>query len=148
MRFGVVVFPGTWSDCAFHYVSSEVLHEPVKYVWHRERSLEGLDCVILPGGFSYGDYLRAGAVAGRSPIVDALRGLVAGGGPGAGAGDGLPNPVQGGGPRRRPAAPGLGGRPPPPRPRSGARGPSSPGPSPPPSSSRTWTRRSRAGSGR
>src|SRR3972149_6061063 len=66
MRFGVVVFPGTWSDCDFHYVISEVLHEPVKYVWHRERSLEGLDCVILPGGFSYGDYLRAGAVA-RGP---------------------------------------------------------------------------------
>ena len=80
MRFGVVVFPGTWSDCDFHYVISEVLHEPVKYVWHRERSLEGLDCVILPGGFSYGDYLRAGAVAGRSPIVDALRDFVAGGG--------------------------------------------------------------------
>ena len=80
MRFGVVVFPGTWSDCDFHYVISEVLHEPVKYVWHRERSLEGLDCVILPGGFSYGDYLRAGAVAGRSPVVEALRGFVAGGG--------------------------------------------------------------------
>ena len=80
MRFGVVVFPGTWSDCDFHYVISEVLHEPVKYVWHRERSLEGLDCVILPGGFSYGDYLRAGAVAGRSPVVGALRGFGAGGG--------------------------------------------------------------------
>ena len=66
MRFGVVVFPGTWSDCDFHYVISEVLHEPVKYVWHRERNLEGLECVILPGGFSYGDYLRAGAIAGRS----------------------------------------------------------------------------------
>ena len=80
MRFGVVVFPGTWSDCDFHYVISEVLHEPVKYVWHRERSLEGLDCVILPGGFSYGDYLRAGAVAGKSPVVEALQHFVAGGG--------------------------------------------------------------------
>src|SRR6266478_2974838 len=66
MRFGVVVFPGTWSDCDFHYVISEVLHQPVRYVWHRERELNELDCVILPGGFSYGDYLRAGAVAGRS----------------------------------------------------------------------------------
>src|SRR3972149_6291759 len=90
MRFGVVVFPGTWSDCDFHYVISEVLHEPVKYVWHRERSLEGLDCVILPGGFSYGDYLRAGAVAGRSPIVDALRDFVAGGGLVLGSGHGFP----------------------------------------------------------
>jgi len=44
MRFGVVVFPGTWSDCDFHYVISEVLHQPVKYVWHRERDLDDLDC--------------------------------------------------------------------------------------------------------
>jgi len=80
MKFGVVVFPGTWSDCDFHYVISEVLRQPVKYVWHRERSVEDVDCVILPGGFSYGDYLRAGAIAGRSPIVDALREFVASGG--------------------------------------------------------------------
>jgi phosphoribosylformylglycinamidine synthase I len=73
MRFGVVVFPGTWSDCDFHYVISEVLRQPVKYIWHRERDLTGFDCVILPGGFSYGDYLRAGAVAGRSPVVESLR---------------------------------------------------------------------------
>jgi phosphoribosylformylglycinamidine synthase subunit PurQ / glutaminase len=74
------VFPGTWSDCDFHYVISEVLHEPVKYVWHRDRNLADLDCVILPGGFSYGDYLRAGAVAGKSPVVEALGEFVAGGG--------------------------------------------------------------------
>src|SRR5499425_50038 len=80
MRFGVVVFPGTWSDCDFHYVVSEVLHQPVRYVWHRERELRDLDCVILPGGFSYGDYLRAGAVAGRSPVVEALPDFVNGGG--------------------------------------------------------------------
>jgi phosphoribosylformylglycinamidine synthase len=80
MRFGVVVFPGTWSDCDFHYVISEVLRQPVKYVWHRERDLSDLECVILPGGFSYGDYLRAGAVAGRSPVVEALAGFVDGGG--------------------------------------------------------------------
>ncbi len=80
MRFGVVVFPGTWSDCDFHYVISEVLHQPVKYVWHRDRDLSGFDCVILPGGFSYGDYLRAGAVAGRSPIVEGLADFVARGG--------------------------------------------------------------------
>ncbi|MBI5154145.1 phosphoribosylformylglycinamidine synthase subunit PurQ [Candidatus Poribacteria bacterium] len=80
MRFGVVVFPGTWSDCDFHHVISEVLHEAVRYVWHRDRSLVDLDCVILPGGFSYGDYLRAGAVAGRSPVVEALRDFVSQGG--------------------------------------------------------------------
>ena len=80
MRFGVVVFPGTWSDCDFHHVISEVLHQPVKYVWHRDRDLSAFDCVILPGGFSYGDYLRAGAVAGKSPVVEALADFVARGG--------------------------------------------------------------------
>src|SRR5262245_26579213 len=80
MRFGVVVFPGTWSDCDFHYVISEVLHQPVKYIWHRERDVQDVDCVILPGGFSYGDYLRAGAVAGRSPVVEAIGDFVASGG--------------------------------------------------------------------
>jgi phosphoribosylformylglycinamidine synthase subunit PurQ / glutaminase len=80
MRFAVVVFPGTWSDCDFHYVISEVLHQPVKYVWHRERNLGDVDCVVLPGGFSYGDYLRAGAVAGRSPVVEALGDFVQRGG--------------------------------------------------------------------
>jgi phosphoribosylformylglycinamidine synthase len=80
MRFGVVVFPGTWSDCDFHYVISEVLHQPVKYIWHRERDVQDIDCVILPGGFSYGDYLRAGAVAGRSPVVEAIGDFVASGG--------------------------------------------------------------------
>jgi phosphoribosylformylglycinamidine synthase len=80
MRFGVVVFPGTWSDCDFHWVISEVLHQPVRYVWHRDTALADLDCVVLPGGFSYGDYLRAGAVAGRSPVVDALREFVGRGG--------------------------------------------------------------------
>jgi len=80
MNFGVVVFPGTWSDCDFHYIISEVLHQPVRYVWHRDAQLADFDCLILPGGFSYGDYLRAGAVAGRSPVVEALPEFVAKGG--------------------------------------------------------------------
>jgi phosphoribosylformylglycinamidine synthase len=80
MNFGVVVFPGTWSDCDFHYVIGEVLHQPVRYVWHRDTDLTGFDCLILPGGFSYGDYLRAGAIAGRSPVVEAVTDFVAGGG--------------------------------------------------------------------
>jgi len=80
MNFGVVIFPGTWSDCDFHYVISEVLHQPVRYVWHRDTNLADFDCLILPGGFSYGDYLRAGAVAGRSPVVEALPEFTARGG--------------------------------------------------------------------
>lgn len=80
MRFGVVIFPGTWSDCDFHYMLSEVLHQPVKYIWHRDTDLSEYDCLILPGGFSYGDYLRAGAIAGRSPVVAALPDFVARGG--------------------------------------------------------------------
>jgi phosphoribosylformylglycinamidine synthase I len=80
MRFGVVIFPGTWSDCDFHHVISEVLRQPVSYVWHRESNLSEFDCIVLPGGFSYGDYLRAGAIAGRSPIVEALPEFVGRGG--------------------------------------------------------------------
>jgi phosphoribosylformylglycinamidine synthase len=80
MKFGVVIFPGTWSDCDFHHVISEVLRQPCEYVWHRETKLAGFDCLILPGGFSYGDYLRAGAVAGKSPVVEALPEFLAGGG--------------------------------------------------------------------
>jgi len=80
MNFGVVIFPGTWSDCDFHYVIGEVLHQPVRYVWHRDANLADFDCLILPGGFSYGDYLRAGAVAGRSPVIEALPEFTARGG--------------------------------------------------------------------
>jgi phosphoribosylformylglycinamidine synthase len=61
-------------------VISEVLHQPVRYVWHRDANLVDFDCLILPGGFSYGDYLRAGAVAGRSPVVEALPEFTARGG--------------------------------------------------------------------
>ena len=80
MRFGVVIFPGTWSDMDFHHVISEVLHQPVEYLWHRDTDLSRYDILVLPGGFSYGDYLRAGAVAGRSPVVEALPDFVARGG--------------------------------------------------------------------
>jgi phosphoribosylformylglycinamidine synthase len=80
MRFGVVIFPGTWSDMDFHHVVSQVLRQPVEYLWHRDTDLSRFDCLILPGGFSYGDYLRAGAVAGRSPVVAALPEFVARGG--------------------------------------------------------------------
>lgn len=73
MRFGVVVFPGTWSDRDCGWVVERVLGEELRYLWHKDRDLDGLDCVILPGGFSYGDYLRAGAIARFSPVMESVR---------------------------------------------------------------------------
>ena len=75
MRFGVIVFPGTWSDTDCFHVLKDVFHQPVEYVWHRETDLSSYDCVILPGGFSYGDYLRAGAIARFSPVMRAVEGF-------------------------------------------------------------------------
>ena len=72
MRFGIVVFPGTWSDTDCYHVVKGVLQQDAEYVWHKEDSLAGYDCVILPGGFSYGDYLRAGAMARFSPVMESL----------------------------------------------------------------------------
>ena len=72
MRFGVVVFPGTWSDGDCYHVLKNVLHQSVDYVWHRDTDLSEYDCVVLPGGFSYGDYLRAGAIARFSPVMRAV----------------------------------------------------------------------------
>ncbi len=72
MRFGILVFPGTWSDTDCYHVVKGVLGQEAEYVWHKEDSLAGYDCVILPGGFSYGDYLRAGAMARFSPVMESL----------------------------------------------------------------------------
>ena len=69
MRFGVIVFPGTWSDTDCYHVLNDVFQQPVEYVWHKETDLSSYDCVILPGGFSYGDYLRTGAIARFSPVM-------------------------------------------------------------------------------
>src|ERR1700737_1927452 len=68
--FGIVVFPGTWSDRDCFYAVHDRLRQEARYIWHKERDLSGLDCVILPGGFSYGDYLRCGAIARMSPVMD------------------------------------------------------------------------------
>src|SRR3990172_11271644 len=72
LRFAVVVFPGTWSDGDCHYALAEVLGQPADYVWHRQSDLSRYDCVVLPGGFSYGDYLRTGAIARFSPVMEAV----------------------------------------------------------------------------
>ncbi|MGD0765633.1 MAG: phosphoribosylformylglycinamidine synthase subunit PurQ, partial [Dehalococcoidia bacterium] len=72
MRFAVVVFPGTWSDGDCHYILNTILGQQADYVWHRQQDLSGYDCIVLPGGFSYGDYLRAGAIARFSPVMEAV----------------------------------------------------------------------------
>ncbi|GAW92169.1 phosphoribosylformylglycinamidine synthase subunit PurQ [Calderihabitans maritimus] len=72
MKFGVVVFPGSNCDADVKYVLEEVMKQPTDYIWHQETSVEGYDCIILPGGFSYGDYLRTGAIARFSPIMKAV----------------------------------------------------------------------------
>lgn len=73
MNIGVVVFPGSNCDHDCRYVFREVLGQDVTMVWHKETSVAGLDAVILPGGFSYGDYLRTGAIARFSPVMQAVK---------------------------------------------------------------------------
>ena len=80
MRFGVIVFPGTWSDGDCYHVVDSVLGHEAQYVWHKDRDLSGLDCLILPGGFSYGDYLRTGAIARFSPVMEEVERFAARGG--------------------------------------------------------------------
>ena len=80
MKFGVVVFPGTWSDKDCFYVIDQVLHQPVEYIWHKDTDLTGFDCIILPGGFSYGDYLRCGAIARFSPVMKSVEAFANAGG--------------------------------------------------------------------
>ena len=69
VKFGIVIFPGTWSDRDCYYSLNDILRQEVDYIWHKETDLSGCDCVVLPGGFSYGDYLRPGAIARFSPIM-------------------------------------------------------------------------------
>ena len=69
MNFGIIVFPGTWSDGDCFDAVTVNLGEPARYVWHKDTDLSGLDCLVVPGGFSYGDYLRPGAIARFSPVM-------------------------------------------------------------------------------
>lgn len=69
MKFGIVVFPGSNCDRDCFYVIKNILKQPVEYIWHKETKIDDFDCLILPGGFSYGDYLRTGAIARFSPIM-------------------------------------------------------------------------------
>ncbi|MBM3142436.1 MAG: phosphoribosylformylglycinamidine synthase subunit PurQ [Chloroflexi bacterium] len=72
MKFGIIVFPGTWSDRDCYYALGDILNQDVDYIWHKETNLSKYDCVILPGGFSYGDYLRPGAIARFSQVMTSL----------------------------------------------------------------------------
>jgi phosphoribosylformylglycinamidine synthase subunit PurQ / glutaminase len=80
MKIGVVVFPGSNCDHDAYHVIGHVLHQPVEFVWHETALLQGYDAIILPGGFSYGDYLRTGAIAKFSPVMKAVKEFAAHGG--------------------------------------------------------------------
>ncbi len=80
MRFGVVIFPGTNCDLDCHHVLGTVFGQPVDFVWHRETDLAAYDCLVIAGGFSYGDYLRAGAIARFSPVMQSVERFAARGG--------------------------------------------------------------------
>ena len=81
MRFAVVRFPGTWSDRDCYHVLHDVLEQQADILWHRETDLSGYDAVVLPGGFSYGDYLRCGAIGRFSPVMEAVARFANAGGP-------------------------------------------------------------------
>ncbi len=72
MKFGVVVFPGSNCDRDVAYVTRDILSQPTRMVWHQDTDISDIDVVILPGGFSYGDYLRCGAIARFSPVMSSV----------------------------------------------------------------------------
>jgi phosphoribosylformylglycinamidine synthase subunit PurQ / glutaminase len=81
MKFAVIVFPGSNCDHDAYHAVKDVLGQDAEFVWHKETDLRGADAVILPGGFSHGDYLRTGAIARFSPVMNAVRTFAAAGGP-------------------------------------------------------------------
>ena len=80
MKFGVIVFPGSNCDHDAYHVISKHVGQPVDFIWHRDTDLSTYDAVIIPGGFSYGDYLRAGALARFSPVMSSVQEFAARGG--------------------------------------------------------------------
>lgn len=73
MKFGVVVFPGSNCDYDCYHVLKHVLNKDTDFIWHKDSDVSKVDCIVLPGGFSYGDYLRTGAIARFSPVMDAVK---------------------------------------------------------------------------
>ena len=80
MKFGVLVFPGSNCDHDTYNVIAEIAHQPVTFLWHDSEDLQGVDAVLVPGGFAYGDYLRTGAIARFSPVMQSVKKFAADGG--------------------------------------------------------------------
>jgi phosphoribosylformylglycinamidine synthase I len=80
MKFGVIIFPGSNGDHDAYWAAHSVAGQPATFLWHESQDLENSDVIILPGGFAYGDYLRTGAIAKFSPIMESVRRFAAGGG--------------------------------------------------------------------
>jgi phosphoribosylformylglycinamidine synthase len=80
MKFGVVVFPGSNCDHDAFHAFDNILHQPVEFLWHQSEQVSGFDAILLPGGFSYGDYLRTGAIARFSPVMRAIEKFARSGG--------------------------------------------------------------------
>ena len=80
MKFGVLVFPGSNCDHDTHHVVEAIAKRPVTYLWHASEDLEGCDAILVPGGFSYGDYLRTGAIAKFAPVMQSVAKLAKSGG--------------------------------------------------------------------
>ena len=80
MKFGVIIFPGSNCDHDAYWTIQNVAKQPVTFLWHESHDLENCDAIIVPGGFAYGDYLRTGAIAKFSPVMESVRRFAAGGG--------------------------------------------------------------------
>jgi phosphoribosylformylglycinamidine synthase len=80
MKVGVIVFPGSNCDHDAYWVLSRVAEQPVTFLWHDSHDLEGCDAIVVPGGFAYGDYLRTGAIAKFSPVMESVKRFAASGG--------------------------------------------------------------------
>jgi phosphoribosylformylglycinamidine synthase I len=81
MKFGVLVFPGSNCDHDTYNVIETIARQPVTFLWHDSADLQNVDAVLVPGGFAYGDYLRTGAIARFSPVMESVQKFAAGGGP-------------------------------------------------------------------
>jgi phosphoribosylformylglycinamidine synthase len=80
MKFGAIIFPGSNCDHDAYWTVQKVMEQPVTFLWHESHDLENCDAIIVPGGFAYGDYLRTGAIAKFSPVMESVRRFADGGG--------------------------------------------------------------------